>query len=294
MTGRDPAKAIARLRPTAVRAAVLAALTRVVDPFEDLPAPQRVLRGDAWTGVVTTVDDDGWRAVLVTAGGRRTASRSCTLIDPEGAVAAAFAADDAARIATAAAVGLAAPRILRPGPARVTLLGAGPLGRRVADELHAAIEVADLRVHDPDPAAQASAGEIGTAVGSAQDAVRDADLIVLATNARDPVLRADWVAEGASVIAAGADRPGRRELDYRLLAEASFAACDAPRIARALADDLRDCVAEGHLDWQEVTPLGVVLRGEADARVADDDLVVVKLIDPAPAVLALARLALGV
>ena len=43
-----------------------------------------------------------------------------------------------------------------------------------------------------------------------------------------------------------------------------------------------------------MTPLGDVLSGEVDARVADDDLVVVKLIDPAPAVLALARLALGV
>jgi len=294
MAGKDPARLITRLKPPVVRAAVLQALTRPVDPFEDLPAPQRVLRGDAWTGVVTTVDDEGWRAVLVTAGGRRTASRSCTLIDPEGSVAASFAADDAARIATAAAVGLAAPRILRPGPARVALLGAGPLGRCVVDELRAAIEVADVRVHDPDPEAQPAAGELGTPIGAAQDAVRGADLIVLATNARDPVLRADWVSEGASVIAAGADRPGRRELDYRLLAEASFAACDAPRIARALADDLRDCVAEGHLDWQEVTPLGDVLSGEVDARVADDDLVVVKLIDPAPAVLALARLALGV
>ncbi|MFM8611330.1 MAG: hypothetical protein ACKOD0_01310 [Actinomycetota bacterium] len=293
MAGRDLAKAIARLRPAPVRAAVLATLTRPVDPFDDLPTPQRVLRGDAWTGVVTAVDDDGWRVVLVTAGGRRTASRSCTLIDSEGVVAAAFAADDAARRATAAAVGLAAPRALGPGPARVALLGAGPLGCAIADELRAAVEIADLRVHDPDPAAQAAAGELGTPVGAAQDAVRDADLIVLATNARDPVLRADWVAEGATVIAAGADRPGRRELDYRILAEASFVACDAPRIARALADDLRDCVAEGHLDWQEVTPLGDVLRGEADARVAADDLVVVKLIDPAPAVLALARLALG-
>jgi ornithine cyclodeaminase/alanine dehydrogenase-like protein (mu-crystallin family) len=293
MAARDPAKAIARLKQPVVRELVAGVLARPIDPFEDPPIPQRVLRGDAWTGVVTAVDPDGWRAVLVTAGGRRSASRSCTLIDPEGAVVCAFPADDATRRAAAAAAGLAAARITRPGPLRVAVLGTGPLGLGCLEAVRAAVEVADVRLHDPDRAVLAAAADHGDARADAQSAVRDAALIITATNARDPVLRADWVAEGASVIAAGADRPGRRELDYRLIAEASFVACDAPRIARALADDLRDCVAEGHLDWQEVTPLGTVLSGDVDARVADDDLVVVKLIDPAPAVLALARRALG-
>ena len=63
-------------------------------------------------------------------------------------------------------------------------------------------------------------------------------------------------------------------------------------MARVIADDLRDCVADGHLDWQEVTPVADVLSGQADARVGDDDLVVAKLIDATPLVLALARLAL--
>ena len=85
---------------------------------------------------------------------------------------------------------------------------------------------------------------------------------------------------------------GRRELDYRLLADAAFVACDAPLVARVLADDLRECVEEGHLDWQEITPLRDVLIGAADARVTADDLVVAKLIDATPGVLALARAAL--
>jgi hypothetical protein len=51
-------------------------------------------------------------------------------------------------------------------------------------------------------------------------------------------------------------------------------------------------VEEGHLDWQEVTPLRDVLIGAADARVTADDLVVAKLIDATPGVLALARAAL--
>jgi hypothetical protein len=59
-----------------------------------------------------------------------------------------------------------------------------------------------------------------------------------------------------------------------------------------IADDLRDCVLEGHLEWQEVTPIRDVLVPVVDARVTDDDLVVAKLIDPTPVLLALARAAL--
>ena len=133
----------------------------------------------------------------------------------------------------------------------------------------------------------------GAAAADAASAVRDATLIVTATNARDPVLRADWVAPGATIIAMGADRRGRSELDYRLVAEASFVACDDVDVARSLADDLSGCVREGHLEWQEVTPLADVLAGRVEARVTADDRVVLKLVDATPLVLALARVALG-
>lgn len=285
----DLGKAIGRLKPAAVADAVDAAL-RAPAPFdEDPPVPLTLLRGDGWTGVTTAIDEDGYRAVLVTAGGRRTSSRSCTVIGPDGAVIGAFAADAAAVRVAGAAAGLAAPRIHGPEPARVAILGAGPLGVACAAALRQALDVASLVVHDPE------GGGIDDArsVDDAATAVRDASLIVTATNARDPVLRADWVAEGVSIIAVGADRQSRRELDYRVIADAAFVACDAPHVARTLADDLRDCVAEGHLDWQEVTPLRSVLAGDVDARVTADDVVVVKLIDPTPGLLALARRVIG-
>jgi ornithine cyclodeaminase len=214
------------------------------------------------------------------------------VIDPEGATIGAFSADDAARIALATAAGLLAPRLVGTGPITLGVLGAGPLARRTIAELQHALPLGAITIHDPDPTAAAAAAEFGRVVGDAATAVRDARLVLTATNARDPALRADWVAPGASIIALGADRRGRRELDYRLLADAAFVTCDAPLVARVLADDLRECVEEGHLDWQEVTPLRDVLIGAADARVTADDLVVAKLIDATPGVLALARAAL--
>ena len=289
----DPARRIARLSDARARALVAEAL-RAAPPLEDeLPAPQTLLVGDAWTGVTTAVDADGWRAVLVAAGGRRTSSRTCEVVDPAGDVVAVFDAGDAAVRALAIAAGVAAPLLAGTGPVRIGLLGAGPLGRAVVRELQAALDVEHVAVFDIDPAVAAAAADLGKVAADAAAAVRGATVVVTATNARDPVLRADWVAPGATVLALGADRPGRRELDYRLVAEATFAACDGVAVARALADDLRGCVAEGHLDWQEVTPLAGVVAGDVDARTSDDDLVVLKLVDAAPLVLALARAALG-
>jgi hypothetical protein len=286
----DLSKAIAKLKPAAVLATVDAALRAGDDGFDEhLPTPLTLLRGDGWTGVTTTIDEAGYRAVMITAGGRRTTSRACTIIDPEGSVIGSFSADAAASAVAAAGAALVAPVICR-APVRLGVLGAGPLGRATIAAISSVMDVADVAIHDPDPAV--AAGLDGVRPDAAA-AVRDATLIVTATNARDPVLRADWVPEGASIIAVGADRRGRRELDYRVLADAAFVACDAPTVARAYGDDLRECVDEGHLDWQEVTPLANVLGGAVDARVTVDDLVVVKLIDPTPGVLALARRVLG-
>jgi ornithine cyclodeaminase/alanine dehydrogenase-like protein (mu-crystallin family) len=46
-----------------------------------------------------------------------------------------------------------------------------------------------------------------------EPAVRDADVVVTATNALEPFLRGEWLKQGAHVNAVGAARPTWRELD---------------------------------------------------------------------------------
>jgi alanine dehydrogenase len=102
------------------------------------------------------------------------------------------------------------------------------------------------------------------------------DVVVTITTSRDPVLRGDWLREGALVCAAGANDPRKRELDNVVLERASFVCCDSRENARLESGDLIEPVESGPLDWLEVHELHEVVAGEVPGREADTDIVVFK------------------
>jgi len=58
------------------------------------------------------------------------------------------------------------------------------------------------------------------AVGSNEDAVRDADVIVTATSSQVPVIKRDWIADGAHINGIGTHSPNSREIDSQTMAAA--------------------------------------------------------------------------
>src|SRR5262249_29093246 len=104
----------------------------------------------------------------------------------------------------------------------------------------------------------------------------DADIVVTATTSKDPVLRGEWLREGALVCAVGANDPARRELDNAVLARASFVCCDSREQSRLESGDLIEPVERGVLDWLEVHELQEVVSGELDGRASDADIVIFK------------------
>jgi ornithine cyclodeaminase/alanine dehydrogenase-like protein (mu-crystallin family) len=112
----------------------------------------------------------------------------------------------------------------------------------------------------------------------AEDAAEAAgcDVVVTATTSRDPVLRGEWLREGALVLAIGANEPAARELDNVVLERASFVCTDSLEQARLEAGDLIEPVERGVLDWLEVHELQQVAGGELRGREHDEDVVVFK------------------
>jgi thiomorpholine-carboxylate dehydrogenase len=116
-----------------------------------------------------------------------------------------------------AAVSAAATKYLAPPDARVlALLGSGVQAHAHLAALSHLHRYEEVRVwsRTPEHAAKFAAEHRGvTATASAEAAVRDADVVVTATNALQPILNGAWLKPGAHVNTVGSPRPNWRELD---------------------------------------------------------------------------------
>ncbi|HEX8899028.1 MAG TPA: ornithine cyclodeaminase family protein, partial [Chthoniobacterales bacterium] len=114
-----------------------------------------------------------------------------------------------------AAVSAVATDVLAAKDAKVlTLLGAGVQAHAHLEVLPHVRQFEEMRVwnHHPEKA-QAFAEKHGLNAMELEEAVRDADVVVTATSAREPILKGEWLKPGAHVNAVGASRPDWRELD---------------------------------------------------------------------------------
>jgi len=114
-----------------------------------------------------------------------------------------------------AAVSAVATDALASRDAKVlTLLGAGVQAQAHFEVLPHVRQFQEIRVwnHHPEKA-ERFAEEHGIKAMNLEAAVRDADVVVTATSAREPILKGEWLKTGAHVNAVGASRPDWRELD---------------------------------------------------------------------------------
>ena len=76
------------------------------------------------------------------------------------------------------------------------------------------------------------------ATETAEEAVRGADIVATATNAKDPVVENNWISPGTMVNAMGSNIANRRELPAELVKRASLVAVDSLDQAKIEAGDL--------------------------------------------------------
>jgi ornithine cyclodeaminase/alanine dehydrogenase-like protein (mu-crystallin family) len=114
-----------------------------------------------------------------------------------------------------AAVSAVATDALSARDAKVlALLGAGVQAQAHLEMLPRVRQFDEVRVwnHHPEKARH-FAEKHGIKAMGLEAAVRDADVVVTATSAREPLLKGEWLKPGAHVNAVGASRPDWRELD---------------------------------------------------------------------------------
>lgn len=114
-----------------------------------------------------------------------------------------------------AAVSAAATKLLASSDAKVlAILGSGVQARSHVEALRLVRQFEEIRVWSPTiEHAKQFASEVGATAMSAEEAARNADVIVTVTSSKTPVLNGAWLKPGCHVNAIGACRPDWRELD---------------------------------------------------------------------------------
>jgi thiomorpholine-carboxylate dehydrogenase len=146
------------------------------------------------------------------------------LVDPEtGAPLAVMDGRLITEMRTAAVSGAATKLLASPDAKILTILGSGVQARSHVEALRLVRQFEEIRVWSPTTEhAERFAKEIGAIAMPAQEAVRDADIVVTATNSKTSILRGAWLKLGCHVNAVGACRPDWRELDDKAMANVVF------------------------------------------------------------------------
>lgn len=128
-------------------------------------------------------------------------------------------------IRTASVSAVATKLLARQDASVLAILGAGVQARSHLAAIPLVRTIREVRIYSPNraKAEEAAKGFAASRVaGSAEEAIRGADIVVTATNAREPVVRREWIAPGAHINAVGSSVATTRELDGATIAAGSL------------------------------------------------------------------------
>ena len=169
---------------------------------------------------------------------------------------------------TAAASAVATKALARPDAAVLAILGSGVQARSHLEALRLVRPLREVRVWSPRNAAAFADRHGVRAAASAEEAIRGADVVVVATTSKTPVLSGAWLSPGAHVNTVGATRPDWRELDDEALARSKVFVDSRAAASR----ESGDVIAAGRI----AAEIGEVVSGTAPGRVSSEEITLFK------------------
>jgi ornithine cyclodeaminase len=207
------------------------------------------------------------------------------LLDPEtGALQAIMDGRYITEARTAAVSAVSVRHLARTDAATAAIIGTGVQAQSHVEALPHARGLREIRVWSPnatsrDRFARDMTGHSSVpfrVTQSAEDAVRGADVVVLATSSPTPVIEDSWVSDGAHVISVGACRPDQREIAPALVARGRLFV-DSKAAALVESGDVVRGMAEGRFDKEHVIgELGELVLGKVRGRTGGSEVTVFK------------------
>jgi ornithine cyclodeaminase/alanine dehydrogenase-like protein (mu-crystallin family) len=185
---------------------------------------------------------------------------------------------------TAAASAVATQQLARKDASVLAILGSGVQAKSHLAALRHVRSFKEVRVWSPRNAPAFAQRHGVKAAATAADAVRGADVVVVAVNATTPVLQGRWLAPGTHVNAIGATRPEWRELDDDLVTRARVFVDSREAALRESGDVIAA--------RSDVTEIGAVVSGADPGRRTAEELTLFKSVGVAVEDVAAAALVL--
>ena len=175
-------------------------------------------------------------------------------------------------VRTAAVSGVATRLLARKNASTLAILGAGIQARSHLEAMRAVHHFDRVVSWSRTPGRMPGLEE----AGSAEEAVRDADVVVTATSSAEPIIERGWLKPGAHVNAVGSSIPTARELDTETMRDAALFV-DRRESTVNEAGDFLFPQAEGAIGPEHIrAEIGEILVGAAEGRRSDDELTVFK------------------
>ena len=195
-------------------------------------------------------------------------------------------------IRTAAVSAVATKLLAREDAHVLAILGAGVQAKSHLEAIPAVRDIREVRIYSR---TRAKAEKFANCriVGSAEEAVRNADIIVTATSSREPVVRREWFKPGAHINAVGSSIKSTRELDSATVAAASLFVDRRESTVNESGDYLM-AVQEGVIGPDHIrAELGEILIGKAKGRTSREEITLFKSLGLAVEDLASAQFLFG-
>ena len=189
-------------------------------------------------------------------------------------------------IRTGAVSAVATRHLARKDAKIVGIIGCGAQGRAQVWAMKEVREIERIKAYDEVANRKREfAGEMSKKLGidivsvdSVKEAVKNCDIIITATTSSEPVLKGEWLAEGAHINAIGSYYPHARELDTKTIVKAKVVV-DLKKAALEEAGDIIMPIKEGAITEDHIyAELGEIVTGKKAGRVDDREITVFKTV----------------
>ena len=130
-----------------------------------------------------------------------------------------------------------------------------------------------------------------TSAKSAEETVKNSDLVICIAATMDPVINGDWISSGTTLVAAGPTTWRANEVDTLTIKRAHKIVVDSIEQAPIESGDLSSSVDQGIIQWSQLVELRHIVSGNQSGRDNNAQIIYAKLMGTGVADVAAAKLA---